>query len=116
MVSLLLSACGPSTCEQSPAAERAACLEEACGHGSGLGYEMCLAQQLAPLREVEDVQRIAVRMSDVVLRDTAILSWSETKPYLTVTQAQAICSLLLAEGDKLACTRNATTPHLSPSR
>lgn len=112
MLTLWLLACTPTDCRALAGAELTTCLDTVCGDDPRIETEVCLAKQIPPLTEPADVRRVALRITDSVLRDTAVISWAGTHPDLSRPDAERLCAILKSQGEKDKCVRSLTTPHL----
>lgn len=112
MLTLWLFACTPADCRALEGAEHTACLDTVCGDEHSFETEVCLAKQIPPLTEPADVRRVALRITDSVLRDTAVISWAGAHRDLSRPDAEGFCAILNSQGEKDKCVRSLTTPHL----
>lgn len=112
MFALWLIACTPTDCRSVEPSAHAACLDAVCGGDRSLDTEVCIARQIPPLTDPADVRRLARRITDGVLRDTAVLSWAKAHRELSAPDAEALCMILSSRGEKEKCERSLTTPHL----
>lgn len=110
----LLIACTPPDCQDLTGAEHTTCLDAMCGHDLSLEAEVCLAKRIPALTEPADVRRVALRITDSVLRDTVVLTWTGAHRDLSRPDAEAFCAILNSQGEKDKCVRSLTTPHLRP--
>lgn len=114
MLLLWFIACAPTDCRALAGAEHTACLDTVCGDDPGLDTEVCLAKQIPALTEAADVRRVALRITDSVLRDTVVISWTGAHRDLSRPDAEGFCAILNSQGEKEKCVRSLTTPHLRP--
>lgn len=113
MFLIWLAACTQTDCETGSASQRAACFYAVCETFVGQEREVCLARQVESRIHPVDVVRVVARMDDAVLRDTAVLNWSAAHRNLaTPAEAEALCAILVSSGERDACRRRLSTPHL----
>lgn len=112
LLTLWLLACAPSDCQAVTGAEHTACLDAVCGDEHTQDTEVCIARQISPLIEPADVRRVALRITDSVLRDTAVLSWAGAHRNVSRPDAEGLCALLKSPGGRDKCVRSLSTPHL----
>lgn len=112
MLTLWLLACTPTDCRAFTGGEHTACLDTVCGDEESLETEVCLARQIPPLTDPADVRRVALRITDSVLRDTAVISWAGAHRDIPKPVAEGFCAILKDTGNKEKCVRSLTTPHL----
>ncbi len=108
------TACAPD-CTGLAGEALAHCVAQRCPAEPAADHDVCLGEALATAGALGDVEPLAVRMVDPVLRDTAVLAWAEHHT-LTVVQARPLCRSLRLPGNAEACERRLTTPHLQPQR
>lgn len=115
MFVLWLAGCAEAVCQDAPASEHGACIDLACAAETGNARDVCLARQIPPFDDPADVRRTALRITDAVLRDSAVLSWVQAHAVaIAGPSGDALCGLLVENWSQDRCRRLRSTAHLQP--
>lgn len=113
MLLLFLLGCQPTDCGQTDGLAHESCIDGMCNAREGLDREACLMEQMQHEATPAAVRRLAVRMTDPIVRDAAVLQWVSTARNVKQADATALCALL-SKRETNTCQRRLSSPHLLP--